>query len=115
RMSERSIRAAVASPRTASTTLSSCLPLAAACIATTRRPTPPLWHSSLPPVARLPCGHALTEQRAPQSLHPARARCGCEARRHQHRYLVAAASAAHRRLGGAAPRLRPASAYLLLR
>src|SRR5262245_28196533 len=109
-MSERSIRAAVASPRTASTTLSSCLPLAAACIATTRRPTPPLWHSSLPPVARLPCGHALTEQRAPQSLHPAR-----EARRHQHRYLVAAASAAHRRFGGAAPRLRPASAYLLLR
>src|SRR5262245_50537716 len=109
-MSERSIRAAVASPRTTSTTLSSCLPLAAACIAATCRPRAPLRHSSLPPWPGCPADQVLTQHRAPRSLHPAR-----EARRHQHRYLVAAASAAHRRLGGAAPRLRPASAYLLLR
>src|SRR5262245_17735686 len=86
-MSERSIRAAVASPRTTSTTLSSCLPLCRARIAATCRPRAPLRHSSLPPWPGCPADQVLTQHRAPRSLHPAR-----EARGQQHRYRVAGAN-----------------------
>src|SRR5438034_8943944 len=77
-MSGRSIRAAVANPRTASTTLSSCLSPAAARLAATCRPRVPLWHSSLPPWPGCPADHVLTEHRPPHSLHPA---SGADARR----------------------------------
>src|SRR4029453_10396066 len=100
-MSGRSIRAAVANPRTPSTTLSSSLPPAAARIVTACPPRAPLWHSSLSPWPDCPADHLHTEHRAPQSLHP-RARCGCEARGQEHRYVVAEANPAHRRLAGAA-------------
>src|SRR5262245_14400756 len=71
-MSGRSIRAAVANPQTPSTTLSSCLSLAAPCIAATCRRSAPLWHGLLAPWPGGPADHVLTKHRAPQSLHPAR-------------------------------------------
>src|SRR5262245_1303624 len=86
-MSGRSIRAAVASPRTPSTTLSSCLPPDAARIVATCRPRAPLWHGLLPPWPGCPADQVLTQHHAPRSLHPARA-----ARGQQHRYRVVGAN-----------------------
>src|SRR5215831_7990100 len=86
-MSGQSIRAAAASPRTVSATLSSCLSPAAARIAATCRRSAPLWHGLLAPWPGGPADHVLTKHRALQSLPP-RARSGCAARGQQRRYLL---------------------------
>src|SRR5262249_34284187 len=86
-MSGQSIRAAAASPRTVSATLSSCLSPAAARIAATCRRGAPLWHGLLAPLPGRPAGHVLTKHRALQSIPP-RANRGCAARGQQRRYLL---------------------------